>query len=194
MTTTEPWLGDAEAKPAPDPLRRVQALINTVDWESGRDRLATAGDAEPWLVHHDLLGADAAVSADDLRVLIEVREALRAIVIQNTDGTVPEAAVTAPLHAIAADVTLRASVGTDGRVDVAPVGGTVRDRLAGLLLVVQAAQRDGTWSHLKACANDECRWAFYDRSRNHGGTWCDMSACGNRLKNRDFRARKRAHR
>lgn len=194
MTTTQPWLGDTEAKPAPEPLRRVQALINTVDWESGRDRLATADDAEPWLMDHDLLDSDAAVSGDDLHVLVEAREALRALVIQNTDGTAPAAAVTAPLRAIAADVALRASVGTDGRIGVAPVGSTVRDRIAGLLLVVQAAQRDGTWTHLKACANDECRWAFYDRSRNHGGTWCDMSSCGNRLKNRDFRARKRAHR
>lgn len=194
MTTTEPWLGDAEAKPAPEPLRRVQALINTVDWESGRDRLATADDAQPWLVRHDLLDPDTAVSVDDLRLLIDAREALRALVIQNTDGSSPDVAVTAPLRAITADVALRAAVGTDGRIEVAPVGDTVRDRLAGLLLVVQAAQRDGTWTHLKACANDECRWAFYDRSRNHGGTWCDMSSCGNKLKNRDFRARKRAHR
>ena len=53
------------------------------------------------------------------------------------------------------------------------------------------AQRDGSWARLKACANDECQWAFYDRSRNHGGTWCEMSACGNKLKNREFRARRR---
>ena len=33
--------------------------------------------------------------------------------------------------------------------------------------------------------------AFYDRSRNHGGTWCDMASCGNKLKNREFRARRR---
>ena len=75
-----------------------------------------------------------------------------------------------------------------------PVGDSVRARLLGLLLIVSDAQRDGTWAHLKACANDDCRWAFYDRSRNHGGTWCDMATCGNKLKNRDFRARRRSHR
>lgn len=194
MTTTEPWLGDAEAKPAPDPLSRVQALINTIDWESGRDRLATAADAEPWLVDHDLLTQGTPASDADLRQLIDTREALRALVIHNTEGSPPDAALTAPLRDIAADVAMRATLGADGRVDVAPVESTVRARLAGLLLVVQAAQRDGTWTHLKACANDECRWVFYDRSRNHGGTWCDMSSCGNKLKNRDFRARRRAHR
>lgn len=194
MTTTEPWLGDAEAKPAPAPLNRVQALINTVDWESGRDRLATTDDAEPWLVRHDLLTPGTSATDADLMQLVDVREALRSLVIHNTEGSLPDALRTAPLRSVAAAVTMRATIGPDGRVDVAPVEDTVRARLAGLLLVVQAAQRDGTWTHLKACANDECRWAFYDRSRNHGGTWCDMSSCGNKLKNRDFRARRRAHR
>ena len=46
MTSTQ-WLGDIEAKPAPEPLRRVQAFINTIDLESGRDRLANAEDARP---------------------------------------------------------------------------------------------------------------------------------------------------
>mgnify|MGYP000862341772 CR=1 FL=1 len=52
------WLGDAEAKPAPEPLTRIQALINTVDLESGADRLAEPADARPWLVAHGLLAAD----------------------------------------------------------------------------------------------------------------------------------------
>jgi predicted RNA-binding Zn ribbon-like protein len=60
------------------------------------------------------------------------------------------------------------------------------------MLVISAAQLNGTWARLKACRNDDCLWAFYDRSRNHGGTWCDMASCGNRLKNRDFAARRRS--
>jgi predicted RNA-binding Zn ribbon-like protein len=67
----------------------------------------------------------------------------------------------------------------------------VSARLIELLLIIRDAQRDGTWVRLKACGNEECQWAFYDRSRNHGGTWCEMSSCGNKLKNREFRARKR---
>ena len=53
MTETQ-WTGDVEAKPAPDPLRLVQAFINTIDLESGADRLAAADDAVPWLVEHGL--------------------------------------------------------------------------------------------------------------------------------------------
>ena len=123
--------------------------------------------------------------------LVSVREGLRALVIHNTGGPLPDAVAISSLRLLVDEVRVRVSVGDDGQVTVGPVGDTVRARLTGLLLVVEAAQRDGTWTHLKACANDDCQWAFYDRSRNHGGTWCDMASCGNKLKNRDFRARKR---
>jgi predicted RNA-binding Zn ribbon-like protein len=92
---------------------------------------------------------------------------------------------------VAAGGAVRAELDSDGVVGLAAAGDSVAERLVELLLVVRDAQRDGSWTRLKVCANDECRWAFYDRSRNHGGTWCEMSACGNKLKNREFRARRR---
>jgi len=113
------------------------------------------------------------------------------LVLQNTDGQAPDPALVSPLHRLAKDEPVRAAVGEDGAVRLAPVGDSLRARLVALLLIVSDAQRDGTWAHLLACANDGCQWAFYDRSRNHGGTWCDMATCGNKLKNRDFRARRR---
>jgi predicted RNA-binding Zn ribbon-like protein len=42
---------------------------------------------------------------------------------------------------------------------------------------------------LRTCANDECRWAFYDTSRSGRRKWCDMSSCGNRAKARRHRQR-----
>jgi predicted RNA-binding Zn ribbon-like protein len=48
---------------------------------------------------------------------------------------------------------------------------------------------DGTWSRLKACRAADCRWAFYDRARNHSRHWCSMEVCGNRTKARAYRAR-----
>lgn len=185
------WLEDEEIKPAPEPLRRVQSLINTLDLESGLDRLGSAGDAAPWLATNGLLTSGRTPTDDDLLTLIGVREGLRALVIQNTDGLQPLPAVTAPLRQIADDERVRAVIADDGAVRLVPVGDSLRARLLALLLIVADAQHDGTWAHLKACANDGCLWAFYDRSRNHGGTWCDMATCGNKLKNRDFRARRR---
>ncbi|BBY30112.1 CGNR zinc finger domain-containing protein [Mycolicibacterium sediminis] len=181
---------DDEAKPAPGRLRLVQALINSVDRESGRDRLSTVDSATPWLTDTGLLTTGATLDADHLALVVGVREALHALVMGGSANH--DAAVLRPLRDVARTARLRADLDPTGTVTVAPAGESVADRLAGLLAVVADAQRDGTWGHLKACANEDCRWVFYDRSRNHGGTWCDMSTCGNKVKNREFRARRRA--
>jgi len=183
-------LGDAEAKPAPEPLTRVQALINTLDLESGTDRLADPADAGPWLRSQGLLGADADPGAGDLRTIRAVREALRAMLVHNSGGPTPTTAHMHPLRHVAESATARVRLDEDGSVRLDADADSVDGRLLTLLLIVADAQRDGTWAHLKACGNEECRWAFYDRSRNHGGTWCDMATCGNKLKNREFRARR----
>jgi predicted RNA-binding Zn ribbon-like protein len=52
---------------------------------------------------------------------------------------------------------------------------------------------DGSWERIKACGNPDCRWAFYDNSKNHSGRWCEMASCGNRMKARAFRERARKH-
>ena len=135
--------------------------------------------------------AGATLSDTDRRTAVDVREALRALVIHNTGGPQPGSVALAPLRRIAEAGQALATLGDDGRVRLEPSGDSLPARLLGLLLIVKDAQDDGTWEHLKACANEECRWAFYDRSRNHGGTWCEMATCGNKLKNREFRARKR---
>jgi len=48
----------------------------------------------------------------------------------------------------------------------------------------------GDWKRLKLCAAPDCRWAFYDTSRNGRGRWCDMEVCGNRHKTRTYRERR----
>lgn len=186
----ECWPDDDEDKPAPSPLRRVQALVNTVERPDGDDRLADPSQARGWLRDHGLLGPRAEVATGDVETVVEVREALRALLVHNAGGPAPM-----PDHLIALrqlTAPLRTTVDDLGGIEIVAGGDDVRSRLAALLTVVRDAQRDGTWQRLKACGNDECRWAFYDASRNRGGTWCDMSGCGNRMKNRQFRARRRS--
>ena len=184
------WAADAETKPAPDPLIRVQELVNTVELPEGPDRLADPADACPWLVANGLLTSDAELQASDLELLRGVRGALRAMLVHNAGGPVPTTEL-APLREVASDGTARADFDDRGEVVLTTAGDSVSARLVELLLIIRDAQRDGSWARLKACGNGECQWAFYDRSRNHGGTWCEMSSCGNKLKNREFRARKR---
>ena len=42
---------------------------------------------------------------------------------------------------------------------------------------------------LSACRDENCRVAFYDKSRNRSRAWCSMEVCGNREKARSFRQR-----
>jgi predicted RNA-binding Zn ribbon-like protein len=44
---------------------------------------------------------------------------------------------------------------------------------------------------IKVCDNEECRFAFYDGSRNRSRRWCSHTTCGNRNKVQAFRARQR---
>jgi predicted RNA-binding Zn ribbon-like protein len=185
------WAADAESKPAPDPLDRIQALVNTVELPEGPDRLADPADARPWLVTTGLLAPDDELRQADLDLVRGVREGLRAMLVHNAGGPTPNPDAFAPLREVATDGTARTDVDEHGEVLLSATGESVSARLIELLLIIRDAQRDGTWARLKACGNDECQWAFYDRSRNHGGTWCEMSSCGNKLKNREFRARKR---
>jgi regulatory LacI family protein/CGNR zinc finger protein len=56
--------------------------------------------------------------------------------------------------------------------------------MAVLLGAVDTARVDGSWTRLKACARESCRWAYFDSSRNRSGRWCSMAWCGNAVKMR----------
>jgi predicted RNA-binding Zn ribbon-like protein len=129
---------------------------------------------------------------------------LEAFVNSNDDLDAPEAAFREALRALLADKRDREAIAALDRaardahlaVRFAP-DGSVRlqavdaGRIGSLLAIVARAQADGTWSRMKACRADDCRWAFYDRSRNRSRAWCSMSECGNRAKARSYRARQR---
>jgi predicted RNA-binding Zn ribbon-like protein len=157
-------------KAAPDPLRRVQLLVNTID------------------LHNQVEWLPAWLSANGLRAhergrATELREALRALVLANNGVPLGSDAV-ATFNRAAARVSLRLEAA--GRLRLAADG----DALDGIVAVVLGAMLDGSWGRLKACRN--CRWSFYDYSPNRSATWCSMQLCGNRTKTRAYRAR-RAH-
>jgi predicted RNA-binding Zn ribbon-like protein len=181
------WYPDGdERKPAPMPLLLVQGFLNTLDLEEGTDLLAAPDQARSWLLEAGLLGGGATVDADELEFAREVREAIRSLVEPDTKNEL------APLRKLAGGYAARLTVGGDGvvRLENARTEG-LGDGLFELLLIVHRAQHDGSWTRLKVCANPECQWAFFDRSRNQQGSWCSMAVCGNRLKNRELRARRR---
>ena len=189
--TLPAWVPPDELKPAPAPLLLVQSFVNTRDLDLGTDLLADAGQATGWLRESGLLGPAAPAGPADLSAAREVREGIRALLARNSPGSASAASDLRPLQALAHASQPRLTVSPAGEVQLNPgPGGRLADRLAGLLIIIRDAQRDGTWQRLKVCGNDDCLWAFYDRSHSRRGAWCDMAACGNLIKNRNLRARR----
>jgi CGNR zinc finger/Putative stress-induced transcription regulator len=187
MSELPSWYPGDECKPAPMPLLRVQGFVNTRDLEDATDLLDLPETARQWLLDAGLLDRPGSLEESELELAREVREALRALL----DGARADGCL-GPLEGLAEEGRARLIVGADGAVGLENAGhGELRDGLFELLLIVHRAQDDGSWSRLKVCANPDCRWAFFDRSRNQQGAWCNMASCGNRLKNRELRARRR---
>ncbi len=173
------------------PLLVVQAFVNTWEGDSGTDLLADAATANPWLREAGLLHGDD-LSDAELAEARDVREAIRALLVHNGGGAAPSPAESRVMAALAGHSRFGAGIVAGGDVELVPDHGGGSSALAGLLLVIRDAQRDGAWPRLKACRNPDCRWAYYDRSHAGRGAWCDMAVCGNRIKNRKLRSRRSA--
>jgi predicted RNA-binding Zn ribbon-like protein len=181
-----------EGKPAPMPLLLVQAFLNTRYFEGDSDLLSDPDTARPWLVDAQLLPRTATVAAAELEVARSMRESIRGLLSLRRGGEHGALAL-APLRELANGHSACLTVDHEGRLKLDnPRHNDLGDGMFDLLLIVRGAQEHSSWSRLKVCGNSECRWVFYDRSRNRQGLWCEMAVCGNRLKNRAFRARQDA--
>ena len=180
----------APEKRAPDPLRVVQQFVNSVDLERGEDDLDTPTALRDWMAARDLIPPGARVTQADLRRAVDVREGLRAVLLAHNGGTADPEAVER-LERAAGTAALRTRF-PGGAPDLAPAVEGADAGLARLLATVALSATEGSWQRLKACADDECRWAFYDHSKNRSGRWCSMADCGNQHKARAFRERRRS--
>jgi predicted RNA-binding Zn ribbon-like protein len=189
VTALPSWVPESETKPAPMPLLVVQSFVNTFEADEGTDLLAEdEGAGLAWLREAGLLPPGA--PPIDLGEARALRESIRALLVHNGGGPPPTGGELIALVAAARGSRLAPVVEEGGHVELRPDAAGTPGALAPLLLIIRDAQRDGTWERLKACRNDECRWAFYDRSHAGRGAWCDMAVCGNRIKNRNLRTRR----
>ena len=173
---------------APGPLALVQAFVNTGVAERGWDAIGEQGSLRLWLAKRELLAEGVPVEDDDVGRAREVREALRALLVCNNGRGVDPAAV-GTLNRAAERAKLSIRFGADGRSALEAGAGGVDGALGHVVAAVHSGMGEGAWGRLKACANEECRWAFYDRSKNRSGRWCSMGVCGNRSKTRAYRRR-----
>ena len=168
----------------------VQAFVNTVDLESGPEELTEPGHLAEWLAAHELLAAGARADEADLAHAIALREALRGVIGANSGGSVYPVDL-ATLNQAAATSKLRPRFGPDGRARLEPEASGVTGALGRIVAAAFAAMDDEDWGRLKLCSSPTCRWAYFDRSRNHSSRWCTMATCGNRAKARRFRQQRK---
>ena len=173
----------------PNGLDLVIDFVNTLDPDDGTDALATADGLAGWLSGRGLITDDQAELTDsDRQVALRLREALRALMLEN-NGEAADPGAAEELELTARRGQLGVHFDANGSVAMRPAAGGLAGALAALLVPVVDAGRDGSWQRVKACRADDCQWAFYDRSRNRSGVWCEMAVCGNREKVRAYRAR-----
>ncbi|MDN4615195.1 CGNR zinc finger domain-containing protein [Leifsonia sp. F6_8S_P_1B] len=140
-------------------------FLNTLDVEDGTDQLAEAASFRTWADAHGLEPGE----REEAR---RVRDALRTLV-DGGQGSLP--GMSLPVTAAAGGL--------------APAATTVAEAAVASALVLSI---QGRLSRVKLCGGEDCRWAFYDASRNGSRQWCSMEVCGNRQKARTFRARKQS--
>jgi predicted RNA-binding Zn ribbon-like protein len=167
--------------PASGAIQVVRDFVNTYEPQVGAEELTTPGQLRDWLAARQLLPAGTRLRPADLVTAVTVREGLRSALRAHAGHAVDPEAIEALNQALA---PVRPALTAGGWELVAP-GGSAFDRaLAGLLDAVRQSTEDGTWTRLKVCERDTCRWAFYDDSRNRVRRWCSMAGCGNHVKMR----------
>lgn len=180
----------SERETATGDLGLVQAFVNTADLQPGTEELANPKALRDWLVSRHLLdGAAPDAGEPDLKHAIALREAMRSVIGGNTGSRVYPVDL-ATLNEAAVASRLKVRFGADGRPRLEPEIGGVVGAMGRLVATLYSAMQDEEWDRLKLCGSGTCRWAFYDRSRNHSSRWCTMASCGNREKARRFRQSK----
>jgi predicted RNA-binding Zn ribbon-like protein len=165
----------------------VEQFLNTLDERSFRqrgeqrvpgDELTSTGALSAWFEAHGLTRAGREPRPSDLSSALDLRTALRAALVDDATAVAD----------VLARFPLRLAPDPAGRLRIAADSG-----VAGLDVIVEAVAEGvarGDWDRLKLCSAPDCRWAFYDASRNGGARWCSMGACGNRHKTRAYRRRR----
>ena len=175
--------------PAPGSLRLIQAMVNTLNAETGRDLLGTAPEAARWLTAAGLLPAGSALTGVQRAALLELREATRQVLSGHIEQREDLEAASRLTMALA-PCRLTLAVDPVGGVRLVSADHDPFSRvIGGVAAAIAEAATAGTWARLKCCPGRRCVWAFYDRSASSRSRWCSMQICGARAKMRAYRDR-----
>jgi predicted RNA-binding Zn ribbon-like protein len=154
-----------------DPADLIVRFLNTLDVEEGTDAIDTLDGWASWLSAEGLDGCFGPQDPGALERARELRGDLRAL-------------ASGEQHAQGRQVDIQVALTADGQVELsAPTAAGFLAAAAAKVAIQERIDR------VKICPADDCRWAFYDTSRNRSRQWCSMKVCGNRAKARAHRQR-----
>ncbi|HVN76522.1 MAG TPA: ABATE domain-containing protein [Thermoanaerobaculaceae bacterium] len=175
-------------------------LINS-DWHDhlGRGRRADRIGDDRWLAAFlaaaGWRGRRLPGAADRGR-LRSLRAVLRRIVDASLAGAVPAArdvgALNRALGACPAVRRLRRGGRARWVLEWVAVPGGIERALGAVAASFAGVLAAGEPDRIRVCANPDCRWVFFDGSRNRTRRWCEAGVCGSLVKVRRFRARRRS--
>jgi predicted RNA-binding Zn ribbon-like protein len=158
-------------------------------WRRSFERLRTPNDLCRWIADAGLLAEPPAVTADDLDLARELREAIYRTAKLAGSGK-PEAKDLDVINRVAASPPLAPRLSEGGRTvtwdsaqpaaaSLSTIARDAIDLVTGPLIV-----------RVRECAASDCALLFLDASRPGRRRWCAMSACGNRAKTKAYRRRR----
>ncbi|CAH0120873.1 MULTISPECIES: ABATE domain-containing protein [unclassified Paenibacillus] len=167
------------------------------DWRgSGRyeDRLDQPAVVEQLLKEHGLPSIPSP-GAEEMAELKLLRFAMREMVKAIVRGQEPELEALELLNRMMArGPVIRRIVRTDERFRLEQTAERAdwAHTMAEIAASFARTLAEGETSRIRICDNPDCKWIYYDDTRNRSKRYCDDKACGNLLKVRRFRARQKA--
>ena len=166
----------------------VRDFVNTYDFETGIDTIATPDELATWLSEQGLVDDLIEPTEAELADAVAVREAIRELLLANNGIDTDSATASKTLE----EAGRKARLGVrfeDGRPVLAPEDEGAHGAIGRIVAAVAELAPTDEWKRLKTCRDEHCRVAFYDKSRNRSRAWCSMEVCGNRDKQRGYRER-----
>jgi predicted RNA-binding Zn ribbon-like protein len=186
------------------PLETAFDFLNTLEFDDGAlvERLTSLDTAAAWLADAGVVPDATAITAAGraaadreaaLRRLVVARTALRDVAHAVAHEEAPaRRAIDEVNRTLAGRERIELVAAEDGvRLGHSHVGDAIDDVLARIAEPIVREIGSGRDDRIRICANDTCRWIFFDESRAGRRRWCDMATCGNRAKAKRHRARRK---
>lgn len=167
------------------------AFCNTVALPTAADRLADPESLAAWAARAGR-PLDAAPDAAAFQSLLQLRTLLRDIFGHLANGLAP---AQANLDALAGMAAPQRLVWDDRayRAELRPAGDSLKRLKQALVADALDLLTGEALERIKRCPAHDCRWFFFDTSRNGKRRWCAMGDCGVKDKVQRYRAHHDMH-